>query len=513
MGLGSYGLWDPDEGRHAAIARAVYGATSWHGWLVPTHNFTPYHDKPILYYWLASLAFTLTGAGELGARLVPALAALLTLGTLIAWTATVFDPRTARRAAIVLLTSGGFLGLARYGDLNMLLTCWITLGVVTAERWTAAPHRRGLLVVAASAAGLGMLTKGLVAPLFVAGIPLAHAWMAGRALPRPRALALAAVVFLLVAGPWYVAVAAVDPGYLREFFLVHHLARFASHGARFHDAPWWYYGPALAAVFFPWSVLLPASLATMRPWREDGIRFCLWWAAAVIGFFSCSEGKLATYILPALPPLAVVTARALDALPAAPRMPRRLAAGGLAVLVLVLLGVTPLAAHVESRSWSLMLPAVRPYALVLPATALGLLACWWRWGLPAAIAAVAPCVLAGALLFYTRVAPAVSRVASEEPIAEMIATRIDAPIVSYDVTPASLQFYVERPVVRLSRPRRLASFLAEHPFAWIVTSPRHLDEIRRVAAVYPWVTTGRHVLYATLPADTFAAADKGRAAN
>jgi len=48
-GLGAYGLWDPDEGRHAAIARAVYGSSTWRGLVVPTHNFAAYHDKPILY--------------------------------------------------------------------------------------------------------------------------------------------------------------------------------------------------------------------------------------------------------------------------------------------------------------------------------------------------------------------------------------------------------------------------------------------------------------------------------
>ena len=54
-GLGAYGLWDPDEGRHAAIARELYSATTWGGWLVPSHNFAAYHDKPILYYWLTAI--------------------------------------------------------------------------------------------------------------------------------------------------------------------------------------------------------------------------------------------------------------------------------------------------------------------------------------------------------------------------------------------------------------------------------------------------------------------------
>lgn len=112
-GLGRYGLWDPDEGRHSAIARAVYAAPTWRGLVVPSHNFEDYHDKPILYYWLTSAAFATVGVNELGARLVPALAALVTLIVVFGWTTAVSDARTARRSVLVLLTSAGSMGLSR----------------------------------------------------------------------------------------------------------------------------------------------------------------------------------------------------------------------------------------------------------------------------------------------------------------------------------------------------------------------------------------------------------------
>jgi hypothetical protein len=98
-------------------------------------------------------------------------------------------------------------------------------------------------------------------------------------------------------------------------------------------------------------------------------------------------------------------------------------------------------------------------------------------------------------------------VASERPIAEVITAHGDAPIVSYAVTPASLMFYVGRPVVRLDRPRALRQLLAEQPFAWIVTTPRHVEAIGRAVPVYPWLTTGRRVLYATYPAGAVASSD------
>jgi len=83
--------------------------------------------------------------------------------------------------------------------------------------------------------------------------------------------------------------------------------------------------------------------------------------------------------------------------------------------------------------------------------------------------------------------------------------------VSYAVTPASLMFYVGRPVVRLDRPRALRQLLAEEPFAWIVTTPQHLDAIARVVPVHPWLTTGRRVLYSTHPTGAVASAPPDRA--
>jgi 4-amino-4-deoxy-L-arabinose transferase-like glycosyltransferase len=505
--LGAYGLWDPDEGRHAAIARELYAATTWRGWIIPSHNFADYHDKPILYYWLTSLAYRAVGTSEIGARLVSALSALATLGAMFAWTATVANTRIASRAVLVLVTSVGFVCLGRYGSLDMLLTCWVTLGLVAVERYTADPRRRIFLVVAGVAGGLGMLTKGLVAPLFIVGVPVLHAYVTGRRLPPARAWILGLTAFLLVAAPWYVAADLFDPGYLREFFLQHHLGRFTSSGVAFHGAPWWYYAPALGLVLFPWSALLPAALLATAPRRDPALRYCLCWAALIVGFFSCSHGKLATYILPALPPLAIVVAHAIDGLETATAATRRLAGAGLVVVMIVLIVAGPAAMHIDHVPWDRLVTASADYLMVFPVAAAMLLAAWrWR-GVVAATNALAACTVAIVLVFYAHAAPLVSRVTSEQPLAGIIAAHAEAPIVSYGVTPASLMFYIGRPVVRLNRPRALRQLLEEQPFTWIVTSPRHVEEIARATPVYPWVTGGRHVLYATAPSGAVALAD------
>jgi hypothetical protein len=151
--------------------------------------------------------------------------------------------------------------------------------------------------------------------------------------------------------------------------------------------------------------------------------------------------------------------------------------------------------------------------MLFPMAAAALLVVWWRRGNRAAATAIAASTVAIVLAFYLRAAPVVSQVASERALARVIEAHADAPIVSYEVTTASLMFYVGRPIVRLNRTRALRELLAEQPFMWIVTSPRHVEEVARVASIYPWVTSGRHVLYGTAAPGAGAAAEIARGAH
>src|ERR1043166_3535384 len=68
-GLGAHPLLDPDEARHAEVAREMAEGRGIRRLLLPTLDFRPYREKPPGYYWLVTLAFGLLGPGEAGARL------------------------------------------------------------------------------------------------------------------------------------------------------------------------------------------------------------------------------------------------------------------------------------------------------------------------------------------------------------------------------------------------------------------------------------------------------------
>jgi 4-amino-4-deoxy-L-arabinose transferase len=161
------------------------------------------------------------------------------------------------------------------------------------------------------ACGMGFMTKGFLAWLLP--VLIALPWMLWQKRWRELLIygPLAIVVAIAVSLPWVLAVHAQEPDYWRFFFWHEHIRRFAGDDAQ-HDAPWWYYLPLLVAFSLPWVALLPPALK--QAWqtrRQANIAFLLLWLLMPLIFFSLSKGKLPSYILPCLLPLALLLGHAL----------------------------------------------------------------------------------------------------------------------------------------------------------------------------------------------------------
>ena len=129
---------------------------------------------------------------------------------------------------------------------------------------------------------------------------------------------LAAVVGAVVGLPWYGAMT-LEHGlpYLQGFFVGDNLERFATD--RFNEPRGlWFYLPIVIGGMFPWSMYLVTlpwrSIAAIvrRQRRLTDVEWrLLAWAFLPLLFFTISIGKQPRYILPVLPPLAILLARSI----------------------------------------------------------------------------------------------------------------------------------------------------------------------------------------------------------
>jgi 4-amino-4-deoxy-L-arabinose transferase-like glycosyltransferase len=169
VNLGGPALWDPDEGRHAEIAREALVTRNW---LTPTLDFEPYHQKPMPFYWLVTESFALLGQNETAARLPSALAAAWTVLATALWARRYAGALEGLLAGCILATAGGFVATGRFVVLDMSFTCWVSSAALYGGAWLLeGMMARWLVWPLWAALGLAVLLKGAAA-LVLAGVPI-----------------------------------------------------------------------------------------------------------------------------------------------------------------------------------------------------------------------------------------------------------------------------------------------------------------------------------------------------
>ena len=305
----------PDEGRYGEVGRWMLVSGDW---LTPRLNGLPFFHKPPLLYWLEATSLALFGVNEFALRLVPALhVGLMLMGLYLAARA-IGGERLAQRAVLMLGSSLGFLIGGQYANHDMLVACWIGLAIwCFALAFLAGDQPAlGLARLGFVACALGVLSKGLIG-LALPGLVLLL-WLAATRqlrkllhLPWLSGLGLLAALVL----PWFVLVEQQYPGLLDYMVVQQQFRRYT--GSSFNNPqPWWFYLQALAVLFFPWLLFAlaagrqpPGGAPAAAPPVAQALWLLCWiWLVVVVLFFSVPGSKLVGYVLPVLPPLAVLAA-------------------------------------------------------------------------------------------------------------------------------------------------------------------------------------------------------------
>jgi len=305
--LMTHGLWIPDETRYGQISQEMLLSGNW---VAPHFMGIRYFEKPIAGYWMIAIGQAIFGDNLFGVRIASAVSTGVSvwLAYLIArrlWN----DPLKSGACALLYMSFGLVAGQAGYANLDPQFTLWVNLSLVAL--WFALDSRSsreriGAWAMLGVACGMGFMTKGFLAWLLPVLIAVPYMLWQRRLGELLRYGPVAMVVAALVSLPWVLAIHHQEPDFWRFFFWHEHIRRFSADDAQ-HARPWWFYLPLLAASSLPWAALLPSTLIdAWKNKRQPVTGFLLLWLVLPLAFFSLSKGKLPTYIMPCLLPLALL---------------------------------------------------------------------------------------------------------------------------------------------------------------------------------------------------------------
>ncbi len=327
------GLVGADEPRYAQIARDMLvrfeAARTLKGRLsacvTPYLYGHPWLQKPALYYWRAMIFYREFGFHGWSARL-PSVTFAFIMVALIYLHMRNFRPGGHLDAALITVACAGVLAFARGASTDMQMAAPLAIGLLGWYAWYETGSKFWLYDIYFFT-GLATLAKGPVAPFLAlliisAFVFLRREWrVLARSFWWPGMLLYFAIVL-----PWFVAVQHQNPTFFRDFFLHQNLERFGSN--RYHHIqPYWYFLVVVFLGLMPWSVVAVRALidgiqTSVAEWRlrhaskskpapsrtgDAFPEFLVLWAIIPIVFFSFSDSKLPGYILPALPPIAILT--------------------------------------------------------------------------------------------------------------------------------------------------------------------------------------------------------------
>jgi 4-amino-4-deoxy-L-arabinose transferase-like glycosyltransferase len=333
LGGAGLGLVGADEPRYAQIAHEMLQklrqAHSFRAdlsaFVTPYLYGRPWLEKPALYYWRAMYVFNEFGVKDWVARLPSVSFALWLVGL------TYLHMRRFRRgghldAALITAACVGILSFSRGASTDMQLAAPLSIGLLGWYAWYETKSKFWLVDIYFFTA-VATLAKGPVAPFLVLVIVGAFAvlrrewWIFWKSLWWPGILLYFAIVL-----PWFIAVQHQNPTFFREFFIEHNLERYSTNRYQHHQ-PIWYYLIVVLLATLPWTVislraLVDGARKSIVEWKIRHVspekcgqsqpgnafpEFLVLWALIPIVFFSLSQSKLPGYILPAIPPITILT--------------------------------------------------------------------------------------------------------------------------------------------------------------------------------------------------------------
>ncbi len=314
-------LQDDADCTHAEAAREMLVR----GDYVTLHvNGVRYLEKAPLPYWLVAFSYRIFGFNEFATHLPLIVAMFLLVLLAMHWGGRAFGDRAGIYSGLLVATTAGYYLFTRILIPEAILSLLIAASFYCFL--TALEHRQPWRWYAGYVSlALAVLTKGLVALVFVGGPALLYLVLTGQWRRwREFRLVSGLLLFLLVAAPWHLLAGFRNPRFFWFYFVNEHFLRFLGkrYPRDYNKVPAVLYWSLHLVWLFPWSLYLPLALRNVR--RDFRLRrlgppldfaartrlMCWLWAGAVLVFFSLSTSQ-EYYTFPAYFPILLLVAAAI----------------------------------------------------------------------------------------------------------------------------------------------------------------------------------------------------------
>lgn len=307
----AYALMDVDESRYVSMSKDMFHTKDF---LTLYLNKQFFFEKPPLYFWGECLSFAFWGrVTEFTARFPVALDGMLCCFTVYFLGKRIISRGYGVVSSLIFATSLEFLILAKFAILDIVVaTCIgfsLCFGIFT--NFCQEKHKKYCWWLFYIFSGLAVMAKGI--PGFV--IPFGSMFFISlysknfKEIFKPLYFIPGIILFLLITLPWHIIMLKMhDPMFFDEYIVKHHIERFIGGNELGREQPFYFYILTLLWGFFPW-IFSVLAVFIRKIVKKDFVfknvtntqRFLVYNGIItlfILAFFSASDTKLITYILP-----------------------------------------------------------------------------------------------------------------------------------------------------------------------------------------------------------------------
>lgn len=307
----AYALMDVDESRYVSMSKDMFHTKDF---LTLYLNKQFFFEKPPLYFWGECLSFAFWGrVTEFTARFPVALDGMLCCFTVYFLGKRIISRGYGVVSSLIFATSLEFLILAKFAILDIVVaTCIgfsLCFGIFT--NFCQEKHKKYCWWLFYIFSGLAVMAKGI--PGFV--IPFGSMFFISlysknfKEIFKPLYFIPGIILFLLITLPWHIIMLKMhDPLFFEEYIVKHHIERFIGGNELGREQPFYFYILTLLWGFFPW-IFSVLAVFIRKIVKKDFVfknvtniqKFLVYNGIItlfVLVFFSASDTKLVTYILP-----------------------------------------------------------------------------------------------------------------------------------------------------------------------------------------------------------------------